>query len=85
MAMYIIFSIIFVLSLAGGAAWSYINNLAVFETLISMMISGFIGSSIIAVIFSYLYFYQKETDKEKIQRLQEEINEIQDIKKRIEQ
>ncbi len=82
--MYIIFSIIFVLSLAGGAAWSYINNLAVFETLISLTVAGFIGSSIIAMIFSYLYFYQKETDKDKIQRLQEEINELKDIK-RIEQ
>ncbi|MCG8637869.1 MAG: hypothetical protein MI863_28850 [Desulfobacterales bacterium] len=82
--MYIVFSIIFILSLAGGAAWSYINNLTVFGTLICLTVAGFIGSSVIALIFSYLYFYQKETDKEKIRRLQEEINELKEIK-RIEQ
>ncbi len=82
--MYILFSIIFVLGLAGGWAWSYINGMTLMGTLICLVVGGFIGSSIIAVIFSYLYFYQKETDKEKIQRLQLEINEVKQIK-RIEQ
>ncbi len=82
--MYILFSIIFVLGLAGGWAWSYFNGMTLMGTLICLVIGGFIGSSIVAVIFSYLYFYQKETDKEKIQRLQLEINEVKQIK-RIEQ
>lgn len=82
--MYIFFGIIFTLSIAGGAAWSYINSLTVLETLISLTMAGFIGSGIIALVFSYLYFYQKETDKEKIMRLQQEINEIKEVK-RIEQ
>lgn len=79
--MYIIFSIIFLLSIAGGAAWGYINNLTVAGYIMSLAVAGFIGSSLIALIFSYLYFYQKETDKEKIQRLQQEISELRGIKK----
>lgn len=79
--MNIIFGIIFVLSIAGGAAWGYINNLTIAGYIISLSVAGFIGSSVIALIFSYLYFYQQETDKEKIQRLQQEINEIKGVKK----
>lgn len=79
--MNILFSIIFVLSIAAGWAWSYTNGLSLGGTLVCLVVGGFIGSSIIAVIFSYLYFYQKETDKEKIQRLQLEINEVKQIKR----
>jgi len=82
--MTIIFSIIFLLSIAGGAAWGYINNLTITGYLMSLAVSGFIGSGLIALIFSYLYFYQEETEKEKIHRLRQEINDIKEIK-RIEQ
>ena len=79
--MYILFSIIFILSLAAGWVWSYIHEMTLMGTLICLVVGGFAGSSIIAVIFSYLYFYQKETDKEKIQRLQLEVNEVKQIKR----
>jgi hypothetical protein len=82
--MYIIFSAIFILSLSAGWAFGYIRQMPVFETLICIMAAGFIGSSIIALIFSYLYFFQKETDADKIKQLQQEINQIKEIK-RIEQ
>lgn len=82
--MYIIFSVIFIVSLTAGWGYGHINQMTLFETLICIMVSGFIGSSIIALIFSYLYFHQKETNGEKIERLQQEINNIKEIK-RIEQ
>jgi len=82
--MTIIFSIIFLLSIAGGVAWGYINNLTIIGYVMSLAVAGFLGSAIIALIFSYLYFYQEETDKEKIKRLRHEINDLNEIK-RIEQ
>lgn len=82
--MYILFSAIFILSLGAGWAFGYIFEMSLVETLVSVVIAGFIGSSIIGVIFTYLYFLQKESDKEKILRLQQEINQINQIK-RIEQ
>jgi len=82
--MYIIFSIIFLLSIAGGAAWGYINSLTIAGYIMSLAVAGFAASGIIALIFSYLYFYHIETDEERIQRLQQEINDFKEIK-RIEQ
>lgn len=79
--MTILFSMIFILSLAGGWLWGYLNKADIFGYAVSIVIGGFIGSSIIALLFSWLYFFQKETDQEKIQRLQEEINDIKGVKK----
>lgn len=79
--MTIIFSIIFFLSIAGGAAWGYINNLTIIGYIISLAVAGFIGSAVIALVFSYLYFYQNESDKKKVNRLQNEIKEIKKIEK----
>lgn len=79
--MYIIFSAIFILSIAAGWAFGHIQQMPLFETLICIMVAGFMGSSIIALIFSYLYFFQKETDVDKIQRLQQEINQLKEIKR----
>ncbi len=82
--MYIIFGIIFIFSLAAGWTVGYINQMGLFESIVCILVAGFIGSSIIALIFSYLYFFQKENDGNKIKRLQQEINQIKEIK-RIEQ
>ena len=82
--MYIIYSVIFILSLVAGWAFGHLYEMSLVETLACIVIAGFIGSSIIGVIFTYLYFLQKETDQEKILRLQQEINQIKQIK-RIEQ
>ncbi|MDD9304849.1 MAG: hypothetical protein HUK40_21900 [Desulfobacter sp.] len=74
--MNIIFTIIFLLSIAGGAAWGYINNLTVWGYIISLTISGFIGSMIIALIFTYLYFFQKESKQ------QGPVQKLNDLKER---
>ena len=79
--MYILFSLIFLLSITAGAAWAYINEMTAVGYLASIAVSGFVGSSIIALVFSYLYFYQKATGKEKIQRLQQEINDMKQTKR----
>jgi len=52
-----------------------------FDTFACVGVAGFLGSSIIALIFSYLYFFQKETDTDKIKRLVQEINQIKEIKR----
>lgn len=79
--MVIIFGIIFILSIAAGWTFGYINQMPVFDTLICVGIAGFIGSSIIALIFSCLYFFEKETNEDKIQRLVQEINQIKETKR----
>ncbi len=79
--MHIAFSAIFILSLAAGGAFGYINQMSLAETLVCLVIAGFIGSSLIGMIFTYLYFLQKETDPEKIKRLQQEINQLKQIKR----
>ena len=77
----ILFSIIFSLCLTAGWAWGYVNGMGLMGYTVSILVGGFIGSSIIALVFSWLYFFQKETEKEKIQRLRQEINQIKGIKK----
>ncbi|WDP88607.1 MAG: hypothetical protein HUN04_02155 [Desulfobacter sp.] len=62
--MNILFTLIFTLSIAGAAAWGYYNQLSVIGYIISLAVAGFIGSSLIALIFVYLYFYQTETAPE---------------------
>lgn len=79
--MTIVFTCIFCASLAAGAAWGYINQTDALGYAVNMVIGGFLGSSIIALLFSWLYFFQQETDREKIERLQQEINEIKGVKK----
>jgi Co/Zn/Cd efflux system component len=79
--MAVIFGIIFILSLAAGWAFGHINQMSLFDTLICIGVAGFIGSSIIALIFSFVYFFQKETDQDKIKRLIEEINQIKEMKR----
>ncbi len=76
-----VFAIIFILSLAAGYGVSYINGLSLTGTVISLAVAGFAGSSIIAFIFVFLYFFEPETDKEKIERLKAEINQLKDIKR----
>ena len=79
--MVIIFGVIFILSLAAGWAVGYINQMPLFDTFVCVGVAGFLGSSLIALIFSYLYFFQKETDTDKIKRLVQEINQIKEIKR----
>ncbi len=57
------FTMIFIVSLAGGAAWAYFNQLTVLGYAISLAVAGFIGSSIISLVFCYLYFYPTTSGK----------------------
>lgn len=77
----ILFGLIFLLSLAAGWGWAYLHGMDVIGYAVSIIIGGFIGSSIVALVFSWLYFFQKETDREKVQRLRQEINELKGVKK----
>ena len=79
--MNIVFGIIFCLSLAGGWGYGYLHDQTITGYVISIAISGFIGSSVVALLFSWLYFFQKETDREKIERLQKEINDLRQVKR----
>jgi divalent metal cation (Fe/Co/Zn/Cd) transporter len=78
--MNIIFGAIFIISIALGWGIGYLNQMSLLATIVSIVVAGFIGSSIIALIFSYLYFLQKETDSDKVERLKQEINQIKEIK-----
>ena len=71
-----IFTAIFILSLGGGWAFARFLDLSTAATLACLAGAGFIGSSIIALLFAFFYFFYEETDKEKIERLQEEIAEL---------
>lgn len=84
----IIFSIIFILSLAAGAAFGYYHHYTWVQYIISFAISGFIGSSIIALLFSYLYLFQKDADTPEPQNLhpnpnQDEITHLNEGIKKI--
>ncbi len=70
------FCLIFVLSLTGGWTIGRFMELSTFGMIASLAVSGFIGSGLVALIFTFLYFFQEETDKEKIQRLQNEIRHL---------
>lgn len=56
-----IFTFIFILSLTAGGAFGYYNHYDWIGYTMVLAISGFIGSSIIAVLFSYLYLFQKDS------------------------
>lgn len=58
--MKLIFASIFILSLTAGGAFGYYNHFDWIGYTIAFAVSGFIGSSLIGILFSYLYFFQKE-------------------------
>ncbi len=71
-----VYILIFILSLASGGALSYYQNYTPMEWTIALSIAGFAGSSVIALVFSFFFFFRKETDTEKIQRLNDEITQL---------
>ena len=70
------FAFIFILCLALGWGFARIMDFSTAGTIACLAGAGFAGSSIIALLFTFSYFFHKETDKEKIQRLQEEIEDL---------
>ena len=76
-----IFAFIFILSLTAGGAFGYYNHYNWVEYTIALAVSGFIGSSIIAILFSYLYLFQKDSVEHDPMPPDKTINHQQDIKK----
>ena len=68
-----IYSLIFIITMALGGTFAWMENYTPVQWVMAMTISGFIGSSIIALMFTFFYFFRKETDQEKVQRLEDEV------------
>ncbi|WP_020585890.1 hypothetical protein [Desulfobacter curvatus] len=76
-----IFTLIFILSLTAGGAFGYYKHYDWIGYTIVFAVSGFIGSSIIAVLFSYLYLFQKDSVEQGPMLPEKTINHQQDVKK----
>ncbi len=76
-----IFAFIFILSLTAGGAFGYYSHYDWIGYTIALAVSGFIGCSIIAVLFSYLYFFQKDSVEQVPVPPDKTINHQQEIKK----
>ena len=79
--MKLIFTFIFILSLTAGGAYGYYMHYGWIGHAITFAVSGFIGSSIIALLFSYLYLFQKESVEQVPIPPDKTINHQQEIKK----
>ena len=79
--MKLIFTFIFILSLAVGGAFGYYNHYDWIGYTITFAVSGFIGSSIIALLFSYLYLFQKDNVEQVPIPPDKTLNHQQEIKK----
>ena len=75
-----LFSFIIVLSLVLGFIYGWLQDAGGIHMLISVIVAGFLGSCAAAIGFTYYYFTHEETDKEKIQRLKHEINQLKQEK-----
>ncbi|MCG8551820.1 MAG: hypothetical protein MI799_15565 [Desulfobacterales bacterium] len=76
-----IFALIFILSLTAGGAFGYYNHYNWIGYTIALAVSGFIGSSIIAMLFSYLYLFQRDSVESTPLPPDRTINLQQEIKK----
>lgn len=76
-----IFAFIFILSMAAGGAFGYYSHYDWIGYTITFAVSGFIGSSIIALLFSYLYLFQKDSVEQVPIQPDKTINHQQEIKK----
>ena len=76
-----IFAFIFILSLTAGGALGYYSHYDWIGYAISFAVSGFLGSSIIAVLFSYLYFFQQDSVAQSASEPDIKINLHQEVKK----
>ena len=76
-----IFTFIFILSLTAGGAFGYYSHFGWIGYTISFAVSGFLGSSIIAVLFSYLYFFQRDSVVQGACEPDIKINHHQEVKR----
>lgn len=76
-----IYGAILTASLAMGGIIGYVTKMSPAGVVFSLAVSGFAASSVIAGIFTWRYFFYQETDTERIQRLQADINQLKQIKR----
>lgn len=74
--MIILFSIVFILGPLLGFAYAWLTQISGWHILVPVSVGGFLSSGIVAIVFTYLYFTQVETEPEKIKRLKNEIAEL---------
>lgn len=79
--MKLIFTFIFILSMAAGTALGYYKHYDWVGYTITLAVSGFIGSSIIALLFSYLYLFHKEKIEQEHLMIENQTNHNQELKK----
>ena len=79
--MKLLFSFIFILSLTAGGAFGYYSHYDWIGCTIALAVSGFVGSSIIAILFSYLYLFQKDSVEHEPMPPKRTINHQQEMKK----
>lgn len=66
--MTVLFSFIFIAGLILGFVYGWLKHFSGFQLLIPVIVGGFFGSCMVAIVFTYLYFTHVETDKEKNQK-----------------
>ena len=71
--MIIWYSLIFIFTMAGGIFFASTHDFDLIEWVLTIGISGFIGSSAIALVFSFFFFFRRENEAEKVERLEAEI------------
>ena len=77
--MIIWYSLIFIFIMAGGGFFAYTHNFNMVEWIITIGISGFIGSSAVALLFSFFFFFRRENKAEKVERLKTEIQKTKQL------
>lgn len=78
--MIVVYSLIFVSGLVMGFVYGWINHFSSLQMFVPVVVGGFFGSCIVAVLFTYLYFTHTQTNDEEIQTVK---NEIALLKKEI--
>lgn len=78
--MIILFSAIITFSIIIGSVWGWAVYGFGVELIACVGVAGFLGTCIVAALFTYFYFFHQETDKEKIERLKLEIKQSKEKK-----
>lgn len=71
-----LFSLIIILSLILGFVYGWLQGAGGIHLFISVIVSGFLGSCVAVIVFTYNYFTDEEADKETHQRLKHDINKF---------
>jgi ABC-type amino acid transport system permease subunit len=66
-------SFIVVSGLGLGFAYGWVSHVSSLEMVISIIVGGFFGTCLVAVLFTCHYFFAGETDQDKMDRPRQEI------------